>query len=303
MKKIVIFFAILVIWLISWFMANRINVSVIVPVYNAEEYLDECLASLEKQTLKNIEFIVIDDGSVDSSYKIMEKFAENDDRFRIFRQENQGVGKTRNRGIKIAKGKYIGFVDSDDFVSRNYFEKLYKKAMKYDADVSIATHFIRFSEEQKQYNYSLTQSFIENEVLENIDFLIGNLGQQWDKIYKKSFIEKYGIKCYGKNLWFEDEWFSSLVALYAKKIAITDENMYFYRYNKNGITQNFIVEYDLFWSGLELYKELLNIIEQTPLNEENKKKILKQVYVKIDWYINFYWIFGEKTEELKGLSS
>ena len=190
MKKIVIFFAILVIWFISWFMANRINVSVIVPVYNAEEYLDECLASLEKQTLKNIEFIVIDDGSVDSSYKIMEKFAENDDRFRIFRQENQGVGKTRNRGIKIAKGKYIGFVDSDDFVSRNYFEKLYKKAMKYDADVSIATHFIRFSEEQKQYNYSLTQSFIENEVLENIDFLIGNLGQQWDKIYKKSFILK-----------------------------------------------------------------------------------------------------------------
>jgi glycosyltransferase involved in cell wall biosynthesis len=117
-------------------------VSVIVPVYNSEKYLETCLNSLEKQTLDSIEFIVIDDGSTDKSYEIMQKYAKKDKRFKIYSKENEGVGKTRNLGIKLAKGEYIGFVDSDDYVSNDYFGELYNVAKKYDADVSITSNVI-----------------------------------------------------------------------------------------------------------------------------------------------------------------
>lgn len=131
------------------------KVSVILPVYNTEKYLDKCLISIKKQTLKSIEFIVIDDGSTDKSYEIIQKYAKNDKRFRIFHQKNKGVGKTRNFGIKKAKGKYIGFIDSDDYVSSNYFEELYNITEKYGADIGVITHTIKFSDNQKNITIHL----------------------------------------------------------------------------------------------------------------------------------------------------
>lgn len=274
------------------------KVSVIVPVYNTEEYLDECLISLKKQTLKNIEFIVIDDGSEDKSYEIMQKYAKNDKRFRIFHQENKGVGNARNFGMDKAKGKYIGFVDSDDYVSPNYFEKLYEIAKKYNADVAVITHTIKFSGQQKQYDYTFVAPYVKQGFIESIDFLIGNIGQQWDKIYKKSFLEKYNIKSYDKKLWFEDVWFSSLVALYAHKIAITDKTLYYYRYNPKGITQSSYMNEDIFWEGLNLYGNLLKRVWITNYDEFKKIELSQKIYNRIRWYIDTYWKFGQKTEKI-----
>ena len=120
-------------------MENNIKVSVVVPAYNVENYIEDCLKSLINQTLKEIEIIVVNDGSTDNTFEIINKYANLDFRIKVISQENQGISVTRNNGIKIAKGEYIGFVDSDDWVDENYFEELYNTAKKFDADISVAS--------------------------------------------------------------------------------------------------------------------------------------------------------------------
>ena len=100
------------------------KISVLVPIYNSSEYLEECLNSLKNQTLKEVEFILINDGSTDNSSEIMKKYKELDFRFRIINKENTGYGDSLNKGIKIARGKYIGIVEPDDFCNKNMFEIL-----------------------------------------------------------------------------------------------------------------------------------------------------------------------------------
>lgn len=101
-------------------------VSVIIPCYNVEQYLQRCLDSIQKQTYQNLEILIINDGSTDDSMKIAESFAKNDDRFKIYDQENHGLAYTRQRGIELAKGEYISFVDSDDYVTNDYVEFMYQ---------------------------------------------------------------------------------------------------------------------------------------------------------------------------------
>ena len=112
-------------------------VSVIIPVYNAEAYLEECLDSVVNQTLKNIEIICVNDGSTDNSLDILKEYQEKDDRVIIINQENQGAGVARNQGIKVAKGNYLSILDADDFFELNMLELMCMNALKFDADVTI----------------------------------------------------------------------------------------------------------------------------------------------------------------------
>ena len=102
-----------------------IVVSVIIPVYNADKFLERCVNSLLSQTLASCEFIFVNDGSTDASLSILQQFQQKDPRIRLVNQENKGVSDARNAGLKIANGDYIGFVDADDFIEKDYFEKLY----------------------------------------------------------------------------------------------------------------------------------------------------------------------------------
>ncbi len=114
------------------------KVSIIVPVYKTEKFLDRCLKFLKNQTLKEIEIILVDDGSPDNCPKLCDEFAKEDERIKVVHKENQGLGMARNSGIDTASGKYIGFVDSDDYVAENMFEELYLAAEKYDAQLVIS---------------------------------------------------------------------------------------------------------------------------------------------------------------------
>mgnify|MGYP005781662729 CR=1 FL=1 len=119
-------------------MENKIKVSVIVPVYNVEQYLEKCLDSLVRQTLNEIEIIVVDDGSQDNSRKIAEAFREKyPNKVYFFYKENEGLGEARNFGLDYAKGEYIGFVDSDDWVDEKTFQAMYETARNEDADVVV----------------------------------------------------------------------------------------------------------------------------------------------------------------------
>lgn len=113
----------------------EIKVSIIVPVYNTESYLDRCIGSLISQTLKEKEIIIVNDGSTDNSKLIIEKYQKKYDFIKVINQNNLGVSVARNNGLKICKGEYIGFVDSDDFVSSNMFQKMYDKAKMYNSDL------------------------------------------------------------------------------------------------------------------------------------------------------------------------
>lgn len=116
-------------------MDSKVCVSVLVPIYNVEKYLSQCLDSLCAQTLKNIEFICINDGSTDNSGNILEKYAKNDSRFKIITKPNSGYGDSMNVGLEAATGEYIGIVESDDFAEPNMFEKLYKAAKNNNLDI------------------------------------------------------------------------------------------------------------------------------------------------------------------------
>ena len=117
-----------------------VAVSIIVPVYNTEEYLQKCLDSLTNQTLKNIEIICVNDGSTDNSLKILQDNAIKDDRIKIINQENKKQGAARNAGMQVATGEYIGFVDSDDWVDLDFYEKLYIAAKKHNFDIALGTN-------------------------------------------------------------------------------------------------------------------------------------------------------------------
>ena len=111
------------------------EISIIIPVYNVEKYIERCVNSLLNQTFQNIEIILINDSSTDSSLEICNKLAEKDSRIKVIHKENEGAGMARNAALKIATGKYIGFVDSDDFVAPDMFKELYEKAEKYNSDL------------------------------------------------------------------------------------------------------------------------------------------------------------------------
>ena len=165
---------------------NYPKVSIIVPVYNVEKYLSKCLNSLINQTLREIEILCVDDGSTDNSSKILENFVQKDCRVKVFSQKNSGQSVARNVAIEHASGEYLGFVDSDDWVDLDYFEKLYSAAKKYNCDIACAG-FKRC----KRFRSPIKKAYKETKVYSNINdkVLIDKLPEHnylWNKIYKRN---------------------------------------------------------------------------------------------------------------------
>lgn len=280
------------------FVNNKIKVSVIVPVYNTEKYLEQCLSSLEKHNSKNIEFILIDDGSTDNSLKIMYNFAKRDNRFRVYTQKNMGVGYTRNRGIDLAKGEYIGFVDSDDFVSPDYFIKLYNKAEEYGADMAVVSNVMRVIDNRKEIMILPIWKYTKEGYLNNYTFMVGKGAQIWDKIYKKSFLKGNKIEHYKRKIWFEDEWFSTLVSVHAKKVVIVDNAMYYYRYRQDGLSSMYGLGNNTFENGLQFYCDLIKEV----INVSDDKILKDKLIDKVKWYIKTYKTYYDENSYKKFMS-
>lgn len=196
------------------------KVSVIVPVYNARDYIEKCLDSLISQTLKDIEIIVIDDGSTDDTYKILSKYK---DKIKLIRQKNGGVANARNKGLSIAKGEYIAFVDSDDWVEFDMFYKLYNKAIenKYDA---VECDF-RYVDEYKEWQ-GVTD--IDKDVVTLNDkkkYFIKMFPVIWNKIYKRDKIVNIKFK---DGVWAEDVEFLYRVITKIDTIGKVNEELYYY---------------------------------------------------------------------------
>ncbi len=211
-----------------------IKVSVIVPVYNVEKYLEECLDSVCHQTLKDIEIICINDGSKDKSEQILKDYIKKDKRIVLIEQKNQGLSIARNNGIKIAKGQYIGFVDSDDKIEPDFFEKLYNAASKNDADIAIGG----YKEINKRRKIKTILRYWKNEkITQRTKMLETLLGTAfvWNKLYKKELIINNQIY-FPAHKTYEDGFWTPQIAACTKSVCTVRGAYYLYRYNFDSIT-------------------------------------------------------------------
>ena len=221
----------------------EIKISVIVPVFNVEDYLNYSLDSILNQTLEDIEVICVDDGSTDNSLNILKDYAKKDERIKIISKENEGQGTARNVGIDNAQGEFIAFVDSDDFIDKNMFEKLYNESVNKNLDL-VMCKVSSFDNETHEINdnlwyYSLKcfngfkKDVFNNQDTKKFTHLISVT--PYNKLYRNSFIQKNSIRFPDKYI-FEDEVFFYNVYLKSKRISLVNENLYYYRTNRAGST-------------------------------------------------------------------
>lgn len=211
----------------------KIDVSVIIPCYNVEKYVGKCLESLIKQTKKELEFIVIDDGSTDSTDKVIKEYQIKDKRIKYFKNRNHGIGYTRNYGIDRANGEYILFVDSDDYIEEDTCEYLYNKAKKDNLDLVICD-FYRETEDGKLTEEKLME--FENTNLKETSQLISNINlSPWNKLYKTSLIRDNNIR-FIENLKYEDAPFVAISLDMAEKIGKVNRSLNHYMIHNNSET-------------------------------------------------------------------
>ena len=258
-----------------------IKLSIIVPVYNVAEYLERCLNSLINQTLNEIEIICVNDGSTDNSLCILEKFAGLDKRIKIINQKNKGLSGARNTGIKLVQGEYFGFLDSDDWVDLDYFEKLYKRAKNCDADISLGD-FIRKGKFKHKIRLKLNkeEEFVgDNEKFYGSQFY--HFPCVWNKIYKTS---KFNDLRFIEGIFFEDGPYT-IQALHRANKVVTCCNTYLYYFvNPNSIvkTLNKKKEQDMYNSS----KFILNYIKDNMQIQD--KGIYYETFAQKLWRIKLY---------------
>lgn len=214
------------------------KVSVIIPVYNSEEYIEECLNSILRQTLNDIEIICINDGSTDKSVDILQRFCNIDSRINIIDQENQGAGASRNHGMEVAKGEYLSFLDADDYYEPDMLERAYENASKNNADICIFNGDY-FSSEDKTFKHKkhwLNKQYIENTEgcinRENEKLLLCTNAAAWNKVYRRMFVEKFDLK-FQEIEWANDVYFTYTAMALAIKITMVDKVLIHYRVRRN----------------------------------------------------------------------
>lgn len=282
-----------------WYkLTNKRFVSIIIPVYNCEDYLRECLDSLKKQTLKDIEIICIDDESTDSSYEILQEYAKEDKRFRVFQQKHSNAGNARNLGISKARGVYLLFLDSDDFFDENLCKKTYHFANFYKTDVLLFTAY-RYDHQTKSienYKTLLNTDYITPKTVYSGKDLKEHLYHitsscPWTKLFSKKFVKKH-------NLQFQalpnsnDVYFVRSGLALADRIMAINEKLVYYRINAGGNTQAKKHKNPL--SFIEAYKKVKGKLEEEGVFEDFYQTYMNVLVTEIVFNYN-----STKTEEAK----
>lgn len=207
----------------------QIKVSVIIPVYNTYDYLVKCIDSVLCQTLNEMEIIVINDGSTDNSLKILNQYVANNDII-LINKNNEGQGVARNKAVDICRGKYIAFVDSDDYIESDMLEKMYEKAEINKLDITICNYKVvdeESNEINNNINYNNSEIINSNECIRR--FLIGNTieGFSWNKLFASELFKKNGIR-YPERIKYEDIPTVFNLILISKRIGFINERFYYY---------------------------------------------------------------------------
>lgn len=265
-------------------------ISIIVPVYNAEKTLKKCCYSLLGQTYKNIEIILVNDGSNDESGKICQMFAKKDKRIKFIDKENGGVSSARNTGIEHTEGEYIGFVDSDDYVDKEYIQNMYKKIKKDNSDICMAGYWIKkHSFVQKNENGKDNCLYEQNLYYEKLlDFIWGKNGMYFPfaKLYRSSLIKQNGIK-FNENIQCgEDMLFNVQFFRYSTSMTIISECNYYYIMHGGGLSGRYQPR---FWRDMIMvYHNYLKIYEENYPEKITEAKELILTLLRNTMF-NFYY--------------
>lgn len=283
-----------------------IKVSVIIPVYNAEEYLPKCLDSVINQTLKDIEIICIDDCSEDNCHKILTEYKNKDKRINVIKNsQNSGLGISRNVGFNASKGEYIYFIDSDDYISENYLKTLYDTAKKYDVDIVSNLNIYGDKEGEiypfqpnvynnlEKWKKEYPDSYLEGKSNINIKNLhsgkkefLGVLA--WNKLYRKKFLTKNNIYfSYANKLAAEDVYFTYKIILNSPTTAYSHKGIYYYRQRASSIIDKTMTDSRITIESIELFKDLLKYCEDK--NSELVKYLSPYLWNSIFYRYNIFY--------------
>ena len=260
-------------------MTNEL-ITVIIPCYNVEKYLSECIDSILNQTYPCLEILLINDGSTDSTGDICDRYKQKDSRIRVIHQSNKGLAATRNIGLKAAKGKYIFWVDSDDYVCLNIIEKLYRLLIDYSADMSICNYIDGPS---RNYVFNSKKYFIEcidsrqalNYIYKNPHYSFVMVAA-WAKLIKKSC---YDSLKYPEGKIFEDIYISHHLINNCQQIVYTDEIMYYYYQSPNSILGKKFYKAKLDYLGA--FEERIHFFESLGYDELKEKARIQYLHALI----------------------
>ena len=259
---------------------NCPKISVIVPVFNSEDLLGNCLDSIKNQTLKDIEIICVDDGSSDGSLDILKDYESDDVRFKVISQVNSGAGAARNRGIDEAKGEFILFVDSDDYIEQEACEKLYSQAERLDCDLILFDSLRHFPNNRDLYLIHFRQNKDIDYGIRVFDFeyfrnriFDGEYGVIWNKLYKSSFIKNNDIRFPSHKI-YNDVEFHVKTTLLAQKISYVAGT--FYHYNRQGHSslQTSFVKTSNAMVFFDVLHGLVDFLVEKDLYDEFKKEFV-----------------------------
>ncbi|CJL31898.1 glycosyl transferase family protein [Streptococcus pneumoniae] len=252
------------------------KITVIVPVYNVENYLRKCLDSIITQTYKNIEIVVVNDGSTDASGEICKEFAEMDHRITYIEQENAGLSAARDTGLNNMSGNYVTFVDSDDWIELDYVETLYKKITEYQADIAVGNYY-SFNESEGMFYFNILGDSYYEKVYDNVSIFENLYETQemrsfalisaWGKLYKARLFEQLRFDM-GKL--GEDGYLNQKVYLLSEKVIYLNKSLYAYRIRKGSLANGQA-------SGLSdtaTYKEFEMKKNQLTVQESSEKKAI-----------------------------
>ena len=251
-------------------------ISVIIPVYKVEKYVEKCIQSVINQTYENLQIILVDDGSPDNCGKICDEYAKKDHRIEVIHKSNGGLSDARNKGLEIAKGEYIGFGDSDDYIEADMYEVLYNLLKQYNADVSICNFY---TVSQGKISVKNADNGINEynriEILKEILLDKNIQSYAWNKLYKKELFDeiKYPI---GKK--YEDIGTTFFLLEKCNKVVVTGKSEYYYINRQdsivNNVTETTITDYiELIMQRYDYIEE--NIKELSSYNKDYLKRILK----------------------------
>ena len=243
-----------------------IKISIVVPVFNSEKYLPHCLDSLVKQSLRAIEIILVNDASTDSSKSICDKYAQSDNRIILINnKQNIGQGASRQIGIEAAQGEYIGFVDSDDWVSLDFFETLYGVAKKSNADIAKAQTVKVYSNDHKIEQHRLN-AHIEQGLKKSIPLSLLFTYEHWSAIYSREKIIQSGVK-YSTIRNGQDTIYQFSLCPFMENIALTNHTKYYYRQHRESVTQN--RHYAYFKNILFVYSFVIDTLNKSIKNKSH----------------------------------
>ena len=287
--------------------------SIIIPVYNVEKYLDRCMQSVFLQSYKNLEIILIDDGSPDSCPRLCDIYGKNDKRVKVLHKKNEGLGLARNSGLALATGKYVLFIDSDDYLSEKMVEKLVYQAELMNADIVYCGYFYETSNHKwiEVRDFEKEQTFKGNDIdavslafITNQNKLKVRLQRTvWHALYSKALIDDEDIRFPSeRQIPSEDLIFQSRISKFANIISFVPDCLYYYCLNNNSITMNFkkdrylklvneknellriysnkgVDRYinNLYFVSIKSY--FYNLIEQKNIAFSEKNKIIKEVVI------------------------